>query len=401
MSHINALIAKHVPNGVPFQLLGTVAPYSDTRVDANDLDATTFVGVDNLLPDKGGRADASYLPNTERLTAYRVGDVLVGNIRPYLKKVWLATNSGGCSGDVLAFRVSPGYRSRILPKFLYYLLSSDDFFAYDMQHARGGKMPRGDKASILKYRIPIPPVEVQREIVRVLDMFTTLEAELKAELDCRLLQYAHYRTKVLSFPADGAVRWSTLGEISAKVSSGATPLAGRAAYYEGGSIPWLRTQEIVWRDIWDTQVKITDEALRETAVRWIPQNCVIVAISGATAARAAVNKIPLTTNQHCCNLEIDSAQASYRYVFHWVTANYEKLKSLGQGVRSDLNSGLIKSFPIAVPPLQEQERIASLLDKFDALIHNPSVGLPAELSARRKQFEYYRDRLLTFEEAVA
>lgn len=192
-----------------------------------------------------------------------------------------------------------------------------------------------------------------------------------------------------------------MGDICIKVSSGATPLAGKPEYYEGGDIPWLRTQEVVWRDVHETEMKITAKALADTAVTWIPANCVIVAISGASAARTAVNKIPLTTNQHCCNLQIDPAKADYRYVFHWVTANYEQLKSLGQGARSDLNSGIIKSFPIAVPSIPEQQRIAGLLDKFDALVNDLSVGLPAELATRRKQYEYYRDKLLTFDEAIS
>ena len=93
MSRLDNLIAQHCPSGVFFRDLVEVAGYSTTRVDAADLDATSFVGVDNLLPNKQGKNDATYLPNTERLTAYREGDVLLGNIRPYLKKVWLATPS--------------------------------------------------------------------------------------------------------------------------------------------------------------------------------------------------------------------------------------------------------------------------------------------------------------------
>lgn len=188
-------------------------------------------------------------------------------------------------------------------------------------------------------------------------------------------------------------------EICSKISSGATPLTTKVSFYQGGTIPWLRTQEVVWRDIYETEIKITEKAVKETAAKWIPANCVIVAISGATAGRAGVNKIPLTTNQHCCNLEVDSTQANYRYVYHWITANYERLKALGRGARSDLNMGMIKSFPIAVPCLEDQRRIAELLDKFDALVNDLSSGLPAELNARRQQFEYYRDRLLTFQEA--
>lgn len=141
--------------------------------------------------------------------------------------------------------------------------------------------------------------------------------------------------------------------------------------------------------------------LAKSSAKWIPANCVIIAISGATAGRSAINKIPLTTNQHCCNFEIDPAQANYRFVFYWVQNIYEQIKALGQGARSDLNAGIIKKVRIPVPSLDEQERIVSILDKFDALVNDLNIGLPAELNARRRQFEYYRDHLLTFEELAA
>ena len=141
---------------VEWKALGDLTEYSPTRVDASKLNAKTFVGVDNLVVNKGGRVDASYLPNTERLTAYEIGDILIGNIRPYLKKIWRASNSGGCSGDVLAIRVSKKFKPIVDTRFLYYLLSSNDFFTYNMQHAKGAKMPRGDKAAILAFEIPIP-----------------------------------------------------------------------------------------------------------------------------------------------------------------------------------------------------------------------------------------------------
>jgi type I restriction enzyme S subunit len=145
---------------------------------------------------------------------------------------------------------------------------------------------------------------------------------------------------------------------------------------------------------------VTDRALRETAIKWIPADCVIVAISGATAGRSAVNKIPLTTNQHCCNLEIDPGQADYRYVFQWVSCHYDAIKAMGQGARADLNAGLIKGFRIALPSLDEQRRIAGLLDEFDARVDDLSSRLSAEIPARRQQYEYYRDKLLRFEDAA-
>lgn len=192
-----------------------------------------------------------------------------------------------------------------------------------------------------------------------------------------------------------------MGDICTRVSSGGTPKAGSAKYYQDGTIPWLRTNEVQFGEIWETAVQITDQAVEETSAKWIPTMCVIVAISGATAGRSAVNMIPLTTNQHCCNLEIDPRIANYKYVFYWVAAHYQDLKSKGRGARADLNSQLIKDYPIAVPELDEQDRIVDLLDKFDALVNDLSVGLPAELNARRKQYEYYRDQLLTFEELQA
>ena len=145
---------------------------------------------------------------------------------------------------------------------------------------------------------------------------------------------------------------------------------------------------------------ITEAGFNNSAAKWIPANCVIVAMYGATAAKTAINSIPLTTNQACCNLEIDPLQANYRYVFHWLSNEYERLKALGEGSQSNLNAQKIKQYPIAVPPLEEQAHIVSILDKFDALVNDLSSGLPAEIQARRQQYEHYRDRLLTFKEAV-
>lgn len=200
-----------------------------------------------------------------------------------------------------------------------------------------------------------------------------------------------------------AVEWKTLGQICLKTSSGGTPLSTREDYY-GGDIPWLRTQEVCFNEVYDTDIKITELAVKNSSAKWIPANCVIVAISGATAARSAINKIPLTTNQHCCNLEINPAIANYRYVFHWVLREYDRLKALGQGARADLNSGIIKSYQIPIPcpdkpdrSLAIQAEIVRILDTFTALTAELTAELAAELGDRKKQYNYYRDRLLTFE----
>lgn len=118
---------------------------------------------------------------------------------------------------------------------------------------------------------------------------------------------------------------------------------------------------------------------------------------GATAAKVAINAIPVTTNQACCNLEIDPEIADFKYVFYWLSSRYLELKSKGAGSQANINSKVIKNFPIVLPPLEEQRRIVAILDKFDALVNDISTGLPAEIAARRKQYEYYRDKLLSFE----
>ena len=188
----------------------------------------------------------------------------------------------------------------------------------------------------------------------------------------------------------------TLKKISKHSSSGSTPKKGNSAYYEGGTIPWLRTQDVRFNEIYEATAFITELAVKETSAKWIPENCVIVAISGASAGRCAINKIPLTTNQHCLNIEIDPSMALYKYVFYCVCSQYEELVSRKEGARGDLNSSRILSLEIPLPSLAEQERIVGILDRFNALCNDISTGFPAEIEARQKQYEYYRDTLLNF-----
>lgn len=295
--------------------------------------------------------------------------------------------------------------SRLNHKYLFYWLSIEA-----KKHVYSGMgNPKLMSHQVEKIPVPIPypenpkkSLEIQGEIVRILDAFTQLTAELTAELTARKKQYNYYRNQLLSFE-EGEVEWKTLGDVTKKWYSGGTPTAGRPEYYNDGEIPWLRTQEVKFSDINNTKIKITEAALKNSAAKWIPENCVIIAISGATAGRSAINKIPLTTNQHCGCLEIDSTKTLYRYVFHWVSFNYENIKSLGQGARGDLNSSIIKNFKLPIPyaddtekSLAEQARIVAILDKFDALTNSITEGLPREIALRQQQYEYYRDLLLSF-----
>lgn len=186
---------------VVYKKLGEVAQYSKGRIDASTLSAKNYVGVDNLLQDCQGKKLSEYVPTEGRCTAYSPKDILIGNIRPYLKKIWFADNAGGTNGDVLVIQTTD---ERVLPEYLYQVLSDDAFFTYDMQYAKGAKMPRGNKDKILDYKIPLPPLSEQARIVEILDKFDTLTNSisegLPLEIQLRKQQYEYYREQLLAFP---------------------------------------------------------------------------------------------------------------------------------------------------------------------------------------------------------
>ncbi|HHE9450505.1 TPA: restriction endonuclease subunit S [Haemophilus influenzae 10810] len=249
-------------------------------------------------------------------------------------------------------------------------------------------------------KIPIPPLSVQTEIVKILDALTALTSELTSELILRQKQYEYYREKLLSEEELGKVgfEWKTIDEISKKISSGGTPTTSNNGYYDNGTIPWLRTQEVDFKEIWDTNIKITEDALNNSSAKWIPANCVIVAMYGATVGKTAINKIPLTTNQACANIEINDKLACYRYIFHYLTSKYEYIKSLGSGSQTNINAQIIKKLKVPVPPIEEQYRIVSILDKFETLTNSITEGLPLAIEQSQKRYEYYRELLLNFKQ---
>jgi COG0732: restriction endonuclease S subunits len=280
----------------------------------------------------------------------------------------------------------------VLLKYIYYWLNTLPSELIEGDHKRQWISNYANK------KIPLPPLSVQQEIVRILDKFTQLEAELEAELDCRKRQYEYYRNKLLTFNEIGGgteIVWKTLGEVSKKISSGGTPKTTVSEYYNG-EIPWLRTQEVGYGEIWDTSIKITEEAIKNSSAKWIPKDCVIIAMYGATVGRVGINKIPLTTNQACANIEVNEEIANYKYIYYYLLNQYEYIKSLGAGSQTNINAQIVKSLKIPLPPLEEQQRISNILDKFDTLVNSISEGLPKEIALRRKQYEYYRERLLTF-----
>lgn len=160
-----------------------------------------YVGVENLNVDfQGCTASLSTISGTR----YIPSDILLGNIRPYLKKMWISNNEGIAGSDVLVIRIKDEYRNDIVPKFLYYQLTTSRFVDYNVRNSRGGKMPRGNKKKILEFPIFLPPFAEQERIVKILDKFDALvndiNSGLPAEIEARRKQYEYYRDRLLTFP---------------------------------------------------------------------------------------------------------------------------------------------------------------------------------------------------------
>ncbi len=278
------------------------------------------------------------------------------------------------------------------PQYLFYVLDDKPFQSKIKGLAGIGSVPNVSQAKLSAIEIPIPSLFEQNRIVGILDTFTSAIDNLKEQIAQRRKQYEYYRDQLLDLEGKPGVEMKTIKDICSNICSGGTPSTSHKEYYEG-SVSWLRTQEVDWKEIFDTEIRITEEAIANSSAKLIPENCIIVAMYGATAAKVAINKIPLTTNQACCNLEIDNGKALYKFVFHWLCKEYLNLKAMGEGSQNNINSQKVKGYPIPVPPLSEQQRIVSILDTFEASIQN----LEAQLKERQKQYEYYRNKLLSFE----
>ena len=187
---------------VEWKPLEKIAQYSKRRISHEKLDKMNYVGVDNLLRNRAGKEESNHVPTSGNLTEYREGDILIGNIRPYLKKIWHADCVGGTNGDVLVVHVTD---ETVNSRYLYQVLADDKFFEYNLQHAKGAKMPRGNKLKIMEYSVPIPKNDAkQTRIVSILDKFDALTNSLSdglpREIELRQKQYEYYRDLLLNFP---------------------------------------------------------------------------------------------------------------------------------------------------------------------------------------------------------
>ena len=278
-------------------------------------------------------------------------------------------------------------RNEILSGYLFHFFQTVDL----MSLASGsGAVPSISKKSIEKFKIPIPPLRVQEEIVRILDTFTELIAELTAELTARKNQYEYYRDKLLTpieingkwFLNGKEVEWKKLGEV-AELKRGRVI---SKVYLEDnvGEYPVYSSQTVNNGEIG----KINTYDFDGEFITWTTD--------GANAGTVFYRKGKFSITNVCGLIKIiNIKELNYKYLSYWLFIEAKKHVYSGMG-NPKLMSNQAAKIPIPIPPLEEQERIVSILDKFDALTNSITEGLPREIELRQKQYEYYRDMLLNF-----
>ena len=280
--------------------------------------------------------------------------------------------------DILVSNHACFIRHTLNPKYLAYFLQTSYFFKYKKKISKGVKVIDLDLNMFGDMLIPVPPLEIQSRIVEVLDKMTTLTAELEAELEARKQQYEYYRDKLLIFNEIGGgnrqVAWKKISEICVKVYSGRNK-----SKTEQGLYPVYGSTGII--------------GMCESPV--YNKRQILVARVGANAGFVHLADGSYDVSDNTIIIDL-SKEVNQKFVFYMLrNANLNTFaKGGGQPL---LTATQIKDFVIPVPSMPEQQRIVSILDRFEALTTDLQSGLPAEIEARRQQYEYYRNKLFTFD----
>lgn len=414
MSRLRDLIARHCPKGVSFKPLGEIGTFTrGRRFTKEDVveqglpsihygEIYTHYGTWALSALSHVRSDLR-----EQLRFARPGDVVFAGVGETVEEVakavaWLGSEDVAFHDDCFAFRHEQD------PKYIAYAMQASDFHAQKNKYVARAKVKRLSGESLAKIRIPVPPIEVQQEIVRVLDLFAELEAgleaELEAELEARRRQYAYYRASLLAFKGRAGIRWIPMGELGTW-TGGITPSKAVPRYWEAGTIPWIASMDISASNGAEIRGRVTQAALDETPLRLVPAPSIAVVMRSNILRRVlpvGFIDVDTTVNQDLRLLRpregIDA-----RFVYQALLAASEDIRK--KCVRTDgsmaaVDSKALFDWLVPVPSPDEQHRIVVILDKFDTLVNDLSAGLPAEIRARRQQYEYHRDKLFTFEEAA-
>jgi len=400
MNKIEALIEQYCSEGVDFKELGELGEFYGglTGKNKNDFregnaqfisymnvfsnievntEIDTFVRVDeNELQNKVEYGDVLFTGSSETPDECGMSSVLTKKINEplYLNSF--------CFG----YRLTD--KSMFLPGFLKYLFRDENIRKQIGQTASGVTRFNVSKKRFARVQIPIPPLPVQEEIVNILDKFTSLEAELEAELEARKTQYEFYRNQLLNFEGKD-VEWKNLGEIGRvcmckRVMKNETAAIGEIPFYKIGTFGG-HPDAYISRTLYENY---------RTNFSFPKKGDILISASGTIGRTVIYDGTPAYfQDSNIVWIDNNERVVSNKFLFHFY--KIVKWKTDGGTISRLYNDNLSKT-KIPIPPLPEQERIVAILDKFDALVNDISEGLPAEIRARRKQYEYYRNKLLTF-----
>ncbi|EPM2082850.1 restriction endonuclease subunit S [Escherichia coli] len=333
-------------------------------------------------------------------------DVIFATTRPTQQRFCLIDSEYAGEVASTGYCILRAKKDQVLPKWILHWISTSDFKKHVEENQSGSAYPAISDSKVKECLIPIPcpdnpekSLAIQSEIVRILDTFSALTAELTAELNMRKKQYNYYRDQLLSFK-EGEVEWKTLGEIG-KWYGGGTPSKNKIEFWENGSIPWISPKDMGRTLVDSSEDYITEEAVLQSSTKLIPANSIAIVVRSSILDKvlpSALIKVPATLNQDM-KAVIPHENILVKYIYHMIGSRGSDIlraaKKTGGSVAS-IDSKKLFSFKIPVPNINEQQRIVEILDKFDTLTNSITEGLPREIELRQKQYEYYRDLLFSF-----
>lgn len=388
MSKLERLIQQYCPDGVEYVKLDSVANICrGTRVVKSQLSDKGYPVYQNCLTPMGYFERS----NCNAGITFVICGGAAGNVGYTDVECWAADDCEFIIGG-----------HQVINRYIYYYLMTKQ--NYLLSKVRKASIPRLSPSIIKDLEIPLPPLPVQEEIVRILDAFTELQAELQAELQKRKQQYNYYLDNLLNFKNinrggyQAEVRWMKMSEVF-EIRNGYTPSKAKKEFWEGGTIPWFRMEDIRQngRILSDSILHITPKGVKGKGL--FKANSFILATTATIGEHALIIADSLA-NQRFTNLSIRKSlenELSVKYVYYYFFVIDEWCKA-NTNVSNFASVDMSKFYNllIPIPSIAEQQRIVAILDRFDTLTTDLTQGLPAEIEKRRQQYEYYRDKLLTF-----